>query len=424
MKRNEAKDKMQKAALNAWHKRGCRGVLQLATGAGKTRCALQAIKWVFESNPKAEILIIVPTTVIRDDTFPDEFNKWADMNGLLDKVNIQCIQTVYKWKDKEFDLVIGDEWHNYIPEEEDYKTKAYEYHKFFENNKCKKILGLSAWIPDKKRSVSRKLAPVAYTLTTDDAVELGIISPYIEFNIPVHLSPREQTAFNAIQQSYFSLEKQLGGFRAFSRSGDIMKKYKLKVAKGDTISEHDKENYSKACMFWKMMQKRKKFLYECPAKIAAVHAVIDDLGIDSSVIFSQATIFADMIALDRPDIIQYHSKVKNRDKVMDEFKSKDTDVVHLSTVMAVNEGMDIPKLPTIIIASRTSGAKAHIQRRGRCLRFEEGKTSYIFNLYVANTQDEKWLRKSQSTTAMTRICWVDDLTEVKAIIEKEKQLII
>ena len=89
----------------------------------------------------------------------------------------------------------------------------------------------------------------------------------------------------------------------------------------------------------------------------------------------------------------------------------------MSTCIAVNEGMDIPKLPNIIIASRTSGAKAHIQRRGRCLRFQEGKISYVFNLYLPGTQDEKWLRSSQKTTDANRIKWVKNLNETKEIIK-------
>ena len=103
------------------------------------------------------------------------------------------------------------------------------------------------------------------------------------------------------------------------------------------------------------------------------------------------------------------------------FKDGRTRFKHLSTCMAVNEGMDLPKLPVIIIAARTSGIKAHIQRRGRCLRFEPGKKSYVLNLYIANTQDEKWLRKSQSTTNPNNVMWCKDIDEVEKYIEQEKQ---
>ena len=411
MNKQKAKDLVQRESLNAWAKRKCKGTLQLCTGAGKTYAAIRAIEWVFSLNPEANVLIICPTEIIRDDTFPNEFKKWKK-GKLLEKVDIKCIQTVYKWEDKHYDLVVADEIHNYIPESNDYSSKLYEYHKFFERNTYDRILGLSAWIPDKKRVVIRKVAPVAYTLTTDKGVELGVISPYIEYNVPVKLNEMEQKAYNKIQQAYFSLEKRLGGpGTSFSNARDLMKKIGDIPAKDR--SRDDKIKYQLALQFWKVMNKRKKMLYELPSKLKAVRELIDKLKIDKSVIFSQATIFADHICVGRDDIISYHSKVKDREGAMKKFKDGRTKISHLSTCLAVNEGMDLPKLPVIIIASRTSGAKAHIQRRGRCLRFEENKTSYVFNLFVANSQDEKWLRSSQSTTDSSRIVWVDSIDDLK-----------
>jgi hypothetical protein len=47
------------------------------------------------------------------------------------------------------------------------------------------------------------------------------------------------------------------------------------------------------------------------------------------------------------------------------------------------------------------------------LRYEDNKTSFIFNLYIKNSQDEKWLRSAQSTTDTKRIKWVSNIEEVK-----------
>ena len=406
---NKKKYECQSEALNAWHKRRCLGTLQLCTGAGKTYAALRAIKWIFSFNPDANVLIICPTEIIRDDTFPKEFRKWK-MAGLLKKVEIKCIQTVYKYKNQHYDLIVADEFHNYIPEKDDYKSKLYEYHKFFERNTYDKILGLSAWIPDKKRMVVRKIAPICYTLTTDEGVRRGIISPYIEFNIPVEMSIEEKSAYARVQMTYFNLERQLGGFKAFDNASYFMKSIGAIAVKDR--SDKQNRNYQLAIQFYKTMHKRKTFLYNVASKEDMVRDVIDKLNIENSVIFSQSTIFADKVCLGRDDIISYHSKVKDRSKVMKRFRDKRTKINHLSTCMAVNEGMDLPKLPVIIIAARTSGAKTHIQRRGRCLRFEEDKVSYVFNLYLKDTQDEKWLIKSQSTTDPDNIISVTSINEV------------
>jgi superfamily II DNA or RNA helicase len=207
----------------------------------------------------------------------------------------------------------------------------------------------------------------------------------------------------------------LGGAAfAFKNAGHLIKTIGSIDSKSRTSDE--KAKYQLALQFWKVMGKRKRILYEMPSKLKSVKALIDELKIEKSVIFSQATIFADHICVGRDDIISYHSKVKDRKGAMNKFKDGRTKISHLSTCLAVNEGMDLPKLPVIIIAARTSGAKAHIQRRGRCLRFEEGKTSYVFNLYVAETQDEKWLRSSQSTTDPSRIVEVNNINALKKII--------
>ncbi len=413
---NKKKSECQSEALNAWHKRGCRGTLQLCTGAGKTYAALRAIKWIFKFKPDANILIICPTEIIRDDTFPKEFKKWK-MTGLLKKVDLKCIQTVYKYENEHYDLIVADEFHNYLPEKDDYKSRLYEYHKFFERNTYDKILGLSAWIPEKKRMVARKIAPICYTLTTDEGVRKGIISPYVEFNVPIILTGEEKAAYARVQMAYFNLERQLGGFKAFDTASKLMKSIGAIAIKDRTKKQMD--DYQLAIRFYKMMHKRKTLLYNIGSKADVVLDLIDFLKIEKSVIFSQSTLFADLLCHNRDDIIAYHSKVKDRSKSMKRFNDKRTKVNHLSTCMAVNEGMDLPKLPVIIIASRTSGAKTHIQRRGRCLRFEEGKVSYVFNLYLKDTQDEKWLIKSQSTTAPENIIFVNSVNEV---VEKVKSL--
>jgi superfamily II DNA or RNA helicase len=225
---------------------------------------------------------------------------------------------------------------------------------------------------------------VCFTLTTDEGVRKGIISPYIEFNIPVTLNEEEKSAYARVQMAYFNLERQLGGFKAFDNASYLMKTI-------GAIAVKDRD-YQTAIQFYKTMHKRKTLLYNVASKEDAVKELIDKLKIEKSVIFSQSTLFADKVCFGRNDIIPYHSKVKDRVKVMKRFNDKRTKINHLSTCMAVNEGMDLPKLPVIIIAART--------------------VSYVFNLYLKDTQDEKWLMKSQSTTDPDNIIFVNSVDEV------------
>jgi superfamily II DNA or RNA helicase len=392
-----AKTVLQKDVLKKWALSGYIGTAQLCTGSGKTKVALMAIEQLLSENPNAKIMIVTPTEVIRDDVFPNEFRKWG-MGHMLEVVEIACIQTVYKYTGKVYDLVIADEIHNYLT----------EHYGLFFNNTVHRLLGLSAWIPEDKRELIVSVAPIVYTLTTDAGVKMGIISPYVEYNIPVTMSPVESVLHSNIQREYIAVEQRLGGAtKAFPASQAIRSRFAGRSI--GTLNPYERASYLDAVRFRRLIQERRKFLYEHPGKIPVIREILDKFGITKSVIFSQSVSFADTVAK-YPDVISYHSKSADRSGIMERFMSEDG--VHLSACMAVNEGMDLPKLPVIIIASRVSSPKVHIQRRGRCLRFEEGKLGIIFNLYIPGTQDEKWLMRAQQTTNKLNIKWVKSLDDI------------
>ena len=56
-----------------------------------------------------------------------------------------------------------------------------------------------------------------------------------------------------------------------------------------------------------------------------------------------------------------------------------------------------------IICGITSKSLSMIQRVGRLIRFQEGKTGRIIILYVENSQEEKWLK--QATKNLNNVVW-------------------
>ena len=394
------KDKYQREALNYWaiDYRNC---IVAATGIGKTRMAVLAVEWMFKTFKAPKILIITPTEIIRDDVFPDEFTKWG-LKKLLKRIEIQCIQTAYKRHDEHFDLVVCDEAHNYLG----------EHYSMFFNNKIDKILAMTAEAAStpERLAIVNSIFPICYTLDTDKAVELGLISPYMEYNIAVQFSPLEKAAYYNIQNEYDRTEELLGGnLMAYINASTLIR------CAGNNASivqdrgfESPRHALQIAKHYWDAMMKRKKFLYECPSKVEAVHEVIDKLKLQNTIIFSQSIKVADMIATGRSDILPYHTKLKKsdeRDFNMKAFLDGRTKIKHLSTCRCTEEGMDLPKLPAIIIASRNSSSKSHIQKRGRCLRYEEDRVSAIYNLYIPDTQDWKWLMAAQVKTQKKNIIW-------------------
>ena len=103
------REKIQKEALDAVLVNGGSGVLCLATGAGKSKVAIDYAKLFYESMKKNfRCLLVVPTEKLRDENWKDEFDKWK--GKVIYRVNVErtCYASLNKLKHKEYDLVILD----------------------------------------------------------------------------------------------------------------------------------------------------------------------------------------------------------------------------------------------------------------------------------------------------------------------------
>jgi superfamily II DNA or RNA helicase len=138
---NELKHKIQQEALKAWIDNGKKGTAELATGTGKTILALHSLYTMDKSD--LTHLFLAETTERKKDLLADIklYNQLFNVDVVNDyKLKFYCYQTVYKWKDREFGLVIADEIHNSL---------SPKYSEFFMNNKYDAIIGLSATIDRK-----------------------------------------------------------------------------------------------------------------------------------------------------------------------------------------------------------------------------------------------------------------------------------
>ena len=353
MNKSEIKDRVQRNGLNKWFQAGQRGTLEYCTGVGKSRCGVLAAAWMAKIQTDAKILILTPTQTIRDQAWVAEFKKWKEKYVLNHNVKICCIQTAYKWKDQEFDLVIADEVHNYLSD---------EYFKFFKNNTCTRVLGLSASISYEQRDYINLIAPVVDTITTDEARELGLVSDFIIFNLGVDLTQEERTKYINLSES-ITFKKNSYGYTD-----------------------------------WKLINLRKDILYNAVKKVEAVEKIYKLMSEQYGVIFSQSTEFADIISATLGDAcLSYHSKIKakERKKVIKSFSDGRTKVKVLSAAKALDEGANLPRVTYAVIAAGTSKEKSQIQRLGRIIRYEDDKEAVLIRLYAKHTKDEQWLKSSQ-----------------------------
>lgn len=391
---NSNKDRVQQEALVAWRDSGYRGTVCLATGFGKTKVGVIAAGELLRKTPEAKVLIVVPRTNLQKNEWPNEFEKWGYRNE-LHTLHIHCINSIYTWTDQEWDLIVLDEVHKYF---------SPEFSKVF-NFKTKKLLGLTATPPKHNKEYLTKMGlivPVVFEKTLDESVELQAISDYQVFNVPVTFNKKEAASYRKWDNKFKI---------AFGKLSWLKKKDDLKESLFDLATFLSKDEYKHrdehfwAKDFWLSMQKRKALCYAAQNKKSKALEIIRQEQKVKWILFTKGVNFCEELTdyLNKHNIkaIAYHSKLKNRDEVLEKYSSED--YVALVTVDALNEGFNLPSITNGISIAGVSTELTNWQQMGRTTRLSaKNKVAKFYNLYVKNSQEEKWvLNKTKNLKNVT-----------------------
>ena len=90
MKNILKREQIQSEALQAWIKNNKRGTIEIITGLGKTKIAMEAIKLL----PKASKILFLAEVKDREKELRNEAKKWK----VSHKVDFLCYQSAYKLK--------------------------------------------------------------------------------------------------------------------------------------------------------------------------------------------------------------------------------------------------------------------------------------------------------------------------------------
>ena len=76
-----------------------------------------------------------------------------------------------------------------------------EYRKFFNNNTYDRLLCMTATLPEEEeyKVMLKKLAPVVYSISLDECVLLGIVSPYEIYCMPIQLTEEERDNYQKVK---------------------------------------------------------------------------------------------------------------------------------------------------------------------------------------------------------------------------------
>lgn len=303
--------------------------------------------------------------------------------------DVQVINTVIKhnWN---VDILVLDECHRY---------NAETFSQVFKTVKYKYILGLTATFErlDGKHEIMAKYCPVIDEVTLLEAKINSWISSYKEYLVildtdDIYIYKEYNKSFIASFET-FNFDWNLA-MSCIGPNGFI-ERAKLRDKLCPNGSEEQRKAIFKSITFnsmnfMKMIQKRKGYINNHPKKIEIARKIIESRSNSKIITFSNNIKMAESIKMGGQVYTGKDSKKKARAN-LEEFNNAKTGLIN--SVSKLNEGADIKGLSVAIILGLDSSEIKAVQRRGRCIRFEEGKTAEIFNLVIDQTVECEWFRK-------------------------------
>ena len=368
----------QKMCIKRWLAAGGQNSIVAATGFGKTRVALTAIEMLIKSNPDVFVLISVPTEVLKEQ-WMEELIKWR----LFSNCRVEIINSIVK-TDWEVDLLVCDECH-LLP--------SNQFRKIFDCVKYKLIMCLTGTMErlDGKEVIIKQYAPVCDTITMDEAIENGWVSPVREYAVMIDADLSEYNDWNQKFNGFFSFfDWDFSTSMACATNIIERRKYAKKMG----ISE--KIVMANAMGFMKAMKARKDFVMSHPKKIEIARKILNARKNHKCITFSATIKDAEKLSFKNEFVLHSKKSKKQNHETIENFNSASIGVLHSSK--AADCGVDVKGLSVGIILSTDSSKIRKTQRNGRICRFEDGKTAELFTLLIKGTQEVNWFRNSATTS--------------------------
>jgi superfamily II DNA or RNA helicase len=287
------------------------------------------------------------------------------MHHLLGRIVFTTYLSLNKHNPNDYNMVCLDECHSIL-----------DSHRGFLQLYKGKILGLTGTPPIRDYSEKGKLVhefcPVVYTFKADDAIENGILNDY---QIIVH-------------------ELQL----------DTNKNYAVEM-KNKSFMTSEQLNYNYWCSRLEtgsgpahiLRVMRMKAMMEYPSKEKYTKKLMESIN-NKCIIFANTQDQADRLCSH-----SYHSNNSESEDNLQQFK--DGNISELSTVMQLNEGVNIPNLKQGIIMHSYGNERKASQRIGRLLRLNPDDKAVVHILCYMGTVDEKWCKEALEGFDQSKILW-------------------
>jgi len=477
---DKVREERQLIALNRWIKKG-NGVLQWATGTGKTYIGILAIKKLNINKPDYTINVVVPSTKLKEDWVGNKTKLGHIQKHNLKNVKVYVINTyvnnIKKFGSINCDFLLVDEVH---------RTGATSFSLTLEKTNRRFFMGLTATLErldGRHEIIMSKGGGIVDILTDTEAKKLGFISDYLIFNLGIDISEESKKLYNFYNSKFrekflyfnndFSLAMAcsmknspryinnkwehseavkfaiLNGYlcddlnliiNRFNRNKQIKEENKgkkrkdkvrlLKLYENDNLhAYHPDKVYLNGVLFRHYMQLRKDFVYKLKEKLPYLKELVDIFPDKQIITFSESANYADSIVelLGEDKCKAYHTKLKTKEKNSNISEFEKGNIKILSTVKALNEGFDVPNVEITVNLSQTRSKTAAIQKRGRANRKDynnENKLAIHVNIFINDFYYEgQFITSSERKTIVDNQrgqspIFVTSISQIKEIVEE------
>lgn len=402
--------RIQVEAVNTWIQHSCMGTLEMATGSGKTRCALLALQTLYREDENVTATIIVPQVSLAEQ-WRNRVSTYtsidADDIGIIGggwsewrkPVKIGVVNSV-RGHEIVDDITIADEIHRYGSEEN---------RKVLRDCTSQFKLGLTATFerPDGEHDWFHTYNfPRVYTYSQEQAIEDGVLQQFELINVHTRVDSDYTETLEGLDEFISSVMETFG--------------YDFNAVQNAASNDWGKRG-ERARQFFKATQKRKKLLQtgkhrrdvtvqlakNCTGKMLVFGAFQD--FIDN---------VYDTLTEERGNVWRTHSGLSRdvRDTALEEFRVCDDGV--LLSVKSLDEGVDVPLCNEAVIAGGNSIKGTMVQRLGRVLRTGgESDVATVYQLFTPGTKETDWVKSRtdglRSNAERTRLVDGDDILKGK-----------
>lgn len=410
----------QKEAIHAWLIAKGRGILEMATGSGKTItsiCAMvKLLQQFYSANQRCGLVIVLPYKVLLE--------QWQDSLALFGLYPLSCYESKALWLNKlrqQVDLFSRGSYKslsvittNTTFYDSDFQSElaklkgqyifcADEMHHLATEQGVSLLpkdalfrLGLSATLMTKyeNKSMSDLINwfenGIVYTFTLAQAIDQGFLTPYDYHLVFIELTPDEK-------EEYFTLSKRIAKAYLYVQNGGDKEMHQALLMRRARIITSAENKIERLRKMSDIIQGTRYNLFYCGDRREAEGRYIEkvnrllsfDIGIDSHTFTSE-------------------ENRKERQAILQRFSAGE--IGALTAIRCLDEGVDIPALRRAFILSSGTNPKEFIQRRGRILRRSPGKDkAEVYDFFVVPTMQPSEIRRMDS----------DQFNSEKSILNRE-----